>query len=92
MRSRALVHRPCRLQRPDLVITTKDAAALASICRRLDGIALAIELAAARVRAMSVGELSTHLDDRFALLSGGPLGPATSSHIAIADRLELRSC
>ena len=62
-----------RLQQPDLVITTKDASALGSICRRLDGIALAIELAAARIRAMSMGELSTHLVDRFTVLSGGPL-------------------
>ena len=60
-----------RLQRPDLAVTHKDAAALMSICRRLDGIALAIELAAPRMRSMSVAELSTHLDDRFDVLTGG---------------------
>jgi DNA-binding CsgD family transcriptional regulator/tetratricopeptide (TPR) repeat protein len=47
------------------------AAAAGRICRRLDGIPLAIELAAARLRAMSAGELEARLDDRFALLTGG---------------------
>jgi non-specific serine/threonine protein kinase len=61
-----------RLQRPDLAVTSHDAPALAAICRRLDGIALAIELAAPRLRAMSLGELSARLDDKFALLTGGP--------------------
>ena len=60
-----------RLQRPDFAIAAKDAAPLASICRRLDGIALAIELAAPRVRSMSLEELSRHLDDRFGVLTGG---------------------
>src|SRR5215472_10952559 len=41
------------------------------ICRRLDGIPLAIELAAARLRVMSAGELEARLDERFALLIGG---------------------
>lgn len=52
-----------------------DAAAareIARICRHLDGIPLAIELAAARVRALPVAELSRRLDDRFRLLRGGP--------------------
>ncbi|HSW26876.1 MAG TPA: tetratricopeptide repeat protein, partial [Burkholderiaceae bacterium] len=60
-----------RLHRPDFDVTGKDAAALALICRRLDGIALAIELAAPRVRAMSLEELSTRIADRFAVLTGG---------------------
>jgi predicted ATPase/DNA-binding CsgD family transcriptional regulator len=42
------------------------------ICRRLDGIPLAIELAAARLRVLPAGELETRLDERFALLTGGP--------------------
>jgi predicted ATPase/DNA-binding CsgD family transcriptional regulator len=42
------------------------------ICRRLDGIPLAIELAAARLRTMTVAELEARLDERFALLTGGP--------------------
>jgi predicted ATPase/class 3 adenylate cyclase len=45
--------------------------AIATICRRLDGLPLAIELAAARVRALSVDEISTRLHDRFSLLTGG---------------------
>src|SRR5262245_10541780 len=62
-----------RLQRPDFDVRGKDARALASICRRLDGIALAIELAAPRVRMMSLEELSRRLDDRFGVLTGGSL-------------------
>jgi predicted ATPase len=42
------------------------------ICRRLDGIPLAIELAAARLRVMPAAELDTRLDQRFAILTGGP--------------------
>jgi predicted ATPase/DNA-binding CsgD family transcriptional regulator len=50
----------------------EDSAAVAGrICRRLDGIPLAIELAAARLRVMSAGELEARLGERFALLSGG---------------------
>jgi predicted ATPase/DNA-binding CsgD family transcriptional regulator len=49
-----------------------DAAVMAGrICRRLDGIPLAIELAAARLRVISAGELEARLDERFALLTGG---------------------
>ena len=48
-----------------------NAPAIAEICRRLDGIALAIELAAARVRVLSVEEIRARLDDRFRLLTGG---------------------
>ena len=44
---------------------------VADICRRLDGIALAIELAAARVKVMSVASLAQRLDERFKLLTGG---------------------
>ena len=60
-----------RLQRPELEMTAKDAASLAAICRRLDGIALAIELAAPRVRTMSIGELSQRIEDRFEFLTQG---------------------
>ena len=48
-----------------------DADVVGSICRRLDGLPLAIELAAARVRVMSVREIDRRLDDRFRLLTGG---------------------
>ena len=50
---------------------------VADICARLEGIPLAIELAAARVRLLSVGDIAARLDDRFALLSDGPrTGPS----------------
>ena len=46
-------------------------AAIAQVCRRLDGIPLAIELAAARTQSLSVPEIARHLDDRFQLLTRG---------------------
>jgi predicted ATPase/class 3 adenylate cyclase len=52
-------------------VTDKNAAAVVEICRRLDGIPLAIELAAARVRALSVQTIGERLSDRFLLLTGG---------------------
>src|SRR5258705_9762009 len=60
-----------RLLRPDFSVTAENAAALASVCYGLDGIPLAIELAAPRLRSMSVEELSQRLDQRFALLTDG---------------------
>ncbi len=42
------------------------------MCRRLDGIPLALELAAARVKTLAIGELAARLDDRFRLLTAGP--------------------
>jgi predicted ATPase len=55
----------------DLALQAADGPAIAEICRRLDGIPLAIELAAARVIALSPGEIAAHLDERFRLLTGG---------------------
>jgi len=52
-------------------LDAKTAPAVAEICRRLDGIPLAIELAAARVKVLSVEEIRVRLDDRFRLLTGG---------------------
>ena len=60
-----------RLVVPEFEVDERNAAAVAEICRRLDGIALAIELAAARVRVLSVDEIRARLDDRFRLLTGG---------------------
>ena len=57
--------------RPGFAIDPGNAAAVASICRALDGMPLAIELAAARVRALSVEQISARLDDRFGLLTTG---------------------
>jgi predicted ATPase len=56
---------------PDFAITTKNRAAVEAICRRLDGIPLAIELAAVRLRVLSVQQLLDRLDDRFRLLDCG---------------------
>ncbi len=57
--------------RSDVCLTEANAAAVAEICRRLDGLPLAIELAAARMRAMSVEQILARLDDRLTLLTGG---------------------
>jgi predicted ATPase/class 3 adenylate cyclase/DNA-binding CsgD family transcriptional regulator len=62
--------RACRA-RPDFVVDDDNAATVAEICRRLDGVPLAIELAAARVRALSLTEILDSLHDRFRLLTGG---------------------
>jgi len=59
------------LARPDFEVTHQNASTLASICHRLDGIPLAIELAAARVRSLSIAEIDSKLDQRFRLLTGG---------------------
>ncbi len=53
------------------VLTGANAVAVAEICRRLDGIPLAIELAAARVSVLSVDQINARLKDRFRLLTGG---------------------
>jgi len=57
--------------RPDLPSDDKTLATIIDICRRLDGIPLAIELAAARTQSLSVDDIDTLLGDRFALLSRG---------------------
>ncbi|WP_205856326.1 BTAD domain-containing putative transcriptional regulator [Phytoactinopolyspora endophytica] len=56
---------------PAFVLSADNAAAVVEICRRLDGIPLALELAAARVRALDVHDLAARLDDRFRLLGSG---------------------
>ena len=60
-----------RHARPEFVVTDDNAAVVAEICARLDGLPLAIELAAARVRALSLAEILDSLHDRFRLLTGG---------------------
>lgn len=60
-----------RLQQPGFALTALNAAAITGICRRVEGIPLAIELAAARVRVLSVEKIAERLQDRFRLLSGG---------------------
>ncbi|MCV7353360.1 LuxR family transcriptional regulator [Mycobacterium parmense] len=60
-----------RNARPGFTVTDDNAATVAEICARLDGVPLAIELAAARVRALSPVEILDGLHDRFRLLTGG---------------------
>lgn len=64
-----LFHDRARAARPAVHL---DPAVVADICRHLDGLPLAIELAAAKVRSMSVEQIAARLDDRFGLLVGGP--------------------
>jgi non-specific serine/threonine protein kinase len=59
------------LSKPGFVAEEGNAPTLAAVCRRLEGIPLAIELAAARVRALSLEQILARLDDRFRLLTGG---------------------
>ncbi len=56
---------------PGFAVGPDNIAAVASICRALDGMPLAIELAAARVRALPVRQIGAHLDDRLGLLTAG---------------------
>jgi predicted ATPase len=64
-----LFEQRARSARPDIDLPTD---VVAELCRRLDGLPLALELAAARARVMSVAEVGRRLDDRFGLLRGGP--------------------
>ncbi len=57
--------------RTDFRLTDDNATSVAEICRRLDGMPLALELAAARVRSFSPAEIADRLDQRFRLLTGG---------------------
>ncbi|GIJ44901.1 SARP family transcriptional regulator [Virgisporangium aliadipatigenens] len=57
--------------RPGFVVSDADAPAVAEICRRLDGLPLAVELAAARLRSLTVEQVAHRLGDRFRLLTGG---------------------
>ena len=56
---------------PEFQLTEDNFAAPVQICQRLDGIPLALELAAARVRVLNIAQIATRLDDRFRLLTGG---------------------
>lgn len=60
-----------RHARPDFVVDEHNVALVTEICQRLDGMPLAIELAAARIRALSLNQIVDSLHDRFRLLTGG---------------------
>ena len=67
----ALFEQRGRLARGDFAVTDENAAVVADVCRRLDGIPLAIELAAARLRVLTPAQLAVKLDERFRVLTGG---------------------
>ncbi|WP_235192590.1 helix-turn-helix transcriptional regulator [Mycobacterium asiaticum] len=70
--------------RPEFTITESNIDAVTEICRRLDGMPLAIELAAARMRALSTADIRDSLQDRFQLLTGG-------AHTAVRRQQTLRA-
>ena len=72
----ALLVARARAVEPSFELDEGTAGAIGELCRRLDGIPLAIELAAARVRAIGVEDLLARLGQRFELLTGGPHGRA----------------
>ncbi|MEV4311069.1 BTAD domain-containing putative transcriptional regulator [Actinocrispum sp. NPDC049592] len=57
--------------RPGFVMDDSNVKDIVAICRQLDGLPLALELAAARLRSMTIGQVADRLDDRFRLLTGG---------------------
>jgi predicted ATPase/class 3 adenylate cyclase len=67
----ALFAARARAQGVSLAVDADTVALVVSVCRRLDGMPLAIELAAARLRSMSLADLAGRLDQRFRLLTGG---------------------
>src|SRR5579884_2229057 len=68
--ARLFADRPA-LVKPDFLLSEADAPCLARLCRHLDGIPLAVELAAARMRVLTVEQIEARLSDRFRLLTGG---------------------
>ncbi|MFI0964498.1 AfsR/SARP family transcriptional regulator [Streptomyces sp. NPDC021080] len=69
--ARRLFRERAFVARPDAVGALHDSAAVDEICRRLDGLPLAIELAAARLRLLTPRQIADRLDDRFRLLTSG---------------------
>ncbi len=73
-----------RLQKPGFTLSDTEAPAVAELCARLEGIPLALELAAARMRSLSVEQINARLHDRFKLLTGG-------SRVALERQQTLRA-
>jgi len=73
-----------RLQKSSFSVTEGDAPGIAELCSRLEGIPLALELAAARLRSLSVADINARLHDRFKLLTGG-------SRVALERQQTLRA-
>ena len=75
---------------PGFAVDDDNVAAVVEICRRLDGLPLAIELAAARLRSLPLEQIADRLDDRFRLLTGGSRTALPApAHPARGRRLEL---
>ena len=70
--------------KPGFAVTSANATEVAAVVRRLDGIALAVELAAARVPAMTVAELARRLERSFAILAAGPRGAVARHQTLLA--------
>jgi predicted ATPase/DNA-binding XRE family transcriptional regulator len=66
-----------RAVRPDFALTDQNARAVAEVCVQLDGLPLALELAAARVRVLAPAQIAERLSDRFGLLASGSRGAPT---------------
>ena len=77
--------------KPDFELNRENASAIAEICARLDGLPLAIELAAARVKVLSPSSLRTRLTSRLQLLTGGARDSGAAADASRRYRLELRS-
>ncbi len=73
--------------RPDFDLTAANASAVAHICERLDGIPLALELAAALMQVLSVEEIAARMDNRFSLLKGG-YRTVTPRHQALSNAVD----
>jgi predicted ATPase/DNA-binding SARP family transcriptional activator len=73
-----------RAHQAEFALTPERATMVAHICRRLDGIPLALELAAARVRMLTLDQIAGRLDDRFRLLTGGRRGASPQQQTLLA--------
>jgi len=83
----ALFHTRAKAVFPGFVVDDQGAGAVEEICRRLDGIPLAIELAAARTAVLSPAEIAEHLDERFNVLTRRTPGP-TVRHQSLQSALD----